>query len=89
MLYICDIPTPAVLTPKKTRTMFNLREYSIELHARMSEAWELARKNVSRAQKRQKQEYDRRCWLPRFQERECVFLFKPLEKSGKFARPFF
>ena len=90
MLYGRDpmLRTPAVLTPKKTRTTLYLREYGIELHARMSEAWESARKN---AHKRQKQNYDWRCRLPRFQEGERAFLFKPSDKSGpvrKFARPF-
>ena len=63
MLYGRDpmLPTPAVLTPRKTRTTLNLQEYGIELHSRMSEAWELACKNISRAQKRQKQNYDRKC----------------------------
>ena len=94
MLYGRDpiLPTPAVLNPKKTRMTLNLREYGIELHTRMSEAWELARKNVSRAQKRQKENYDQSCRPPHFQEGERVFLFKPSEKSGptrKFARPFF
>ena len=53
MLYGRDpkLPTPAVLNPKKTRTTVNLKEYGIELHARMSEAWELAQRNIARAQK--------------------------------------
>ena len=63
----------------------------LELHARMAEAWELARQNITRAQKRQKTSYDRRCRPPQFREGERVFLFKPAEKTGetgKFARPF-
>ena len=32
----------------------DLREYGIELHNRMSAAWDHARQNVTRAQKRQK-----------------------------------
>ena len=86
------LPTPAVLDPKRTRATTDLREYGIELHSRMSAAWELARRNISRAQKRQKTAYDRRSRPSRFQEGERVFLFKPAVKSGqarKFARPFY
>ena len=69
----------------------DLREYGIELHSRMSEAWDLARQNITRAQKRQKAAYDRRSQPASFREGERVFLFRPAEKSGqarKFARPF-
>ena len=93
MLYGRDtkLPTPAVLSPKKTRVTLNLKEYGIELHARMSEAWELARKNIAKAQKRQKMVYDRKIRPAQFQEGKRVFLYKPAEKTGharKFARAF-
>ena len=69
----------------------DLREYGVELYTRMSEAWELAKQSVRRAQKRQKTVYDRKSRPPKIQEGERVFLFKPAEKRGKarkFARPF-
>ena len=70
----------------------NLKEYGIELHAKLSAAWELARKAVKQAQRRQKDHYDRHATptLP-FREGERVFLYKPGEKTGearKLARPF-
>ena len=46
------LPTPAVLNPKKTRATMDLREYGINLHSRMSTAWELAWQNITRAQRR-------------------------------------
>ena len=61
------LPTPAVLNPQKTRATVDL---GIELHSPMSAAWELARRNVARAQKRQKAVYDRRSRPARFREGE-------------------
>ena len=57
----------------------------------VDEAWELARKNVAKAQKRQKTVYDCKIRPAQFQEGERVFLYKPAEKTGharKFARAF-
>ena len=62
----------------------------MELYSRMSEAWELARQCITRAQKHQKKLYDRGTKNP-FRAGERVFLFKPAEQTGarrKFARPF-
>ena len=57
----------------------------------MSEAWELARFSVGKAQSRQKQYYDQRKRLPTFGVGDRAFLFKPAEKTGearKLARPY-
>ena len=48
------LPTPAVMTPKKTRATADLKEYGLALHQKMAEAWELACHSIGRAQKRQK-----------------------------------
>ena len=85
------LPSPAALNPQTTRSTQNLKDYGLELHAQLSEAWESARKCIGRAQKRQKATYNRKCRPASFQAGERVFLFKPAEKSGqgrKFARPF-
>ena len=69
----------------------DLKEYGLELRARLAEAWELARKCVSRAQKRQKSSYDSGVREPAFRAGERVFLHKPAEQTGerrKFARPY-
>ena len=86
-----QLPTPDALTPKVTRKTTNLKEYGVELHSRMSEAWSLARVHINRAQKRQKGAYDQSARGSNFQEGERVFLYKLAEQTGakrKFARPF-
>ena len=63
----------------------------MELHSKISEAWEVARLNITRAQKRQKSAYDRSAKESLFRSGERVFLFKPAEQTGvkrKMARPF-
>ena len=85
------LPTPDALTPKVTRKTTNLKEYGVELHSCMSEAWSLARVHINRAQKRQKGVYDQSSRGSNFQGGERVFLYKPAEQTGakrKFARPF-
>ena len=85
------LPIDSVLSPLKTRSLVGLKEYGSELAAKMSEAWELARECVGKAQKRQKTYYDQKSRLPNFLVGDRVFLFKPAEKTGearKFARPF-
>ena len=74
-----QLPTPVALSPKRTRELVNLREYGVKLH---SETWELARLNITRAQKRQKSAYDRSAKESLFRSGERVFLFKPVEQTG-------
>ena len=81
------MPVPDALT----RTTIDLKEYGLNLHARLTTAWELARQCVTKAQKWQKTSYDRGAKDPVFREGECVFLHKPSEKTGearKLARSF-
>ena len=85
------LPVPEALTPKKTPTTVDLKEYGLGLHARLVTAWALARSHVSKAQRRQKMAYDRGTKQPPFREGERVFLHKPAEQTGearKLARPF-
>ena len=85
------LPTDTAMYPKKTRKMVDLKEYGVELASHMSEAWDLARQCVRKAQKRQKEYYDRKVRLPSFRVGDRVFLFKPADKTGptrKFARPY-
>ena len=53
LLYGTDprLPVPDALTPHKTRTTVGLKEYGLNLHARLTTAWELARQCVTKAQK--------------------------------------
>ena len=85
------LPTEAVLSPPTTRSLMELREYGARLHYRMSNAWELARGMVKKAQSRQKKQYDRKNRPPNFAEGDRVFLLKPAEQTGelrKLARPY-
>lgn len=80
-----------LLSPAKTKKIVDLKEYGLQLAQDMSGAWELARQSIGKAQRRQKEYYDRRGRPPNFHAGERVFLYKPAEKTGearKFARPF-
>ena len=54
----------------------------------LSEAWDLARHQVKKAQKAQKKAYDRRSKDVQFGVGERVFVYMPHTKAYKFARPF-
>ena len=85
------LPTETTMIPKKSRQLVNLKEYGADLACCVAEAWDLARKCISKAQKRQKIYYDKKVKPPRFQVGDRVFLFKPADKTGhlrKFARPY-
>ena len=69
----------------------DLESYKGELVWGLTEAWELARKQVKKAQGAQKKCYDRRSREPNFQVGERVFVYMPKDKANKaykFARPF-
>ena len=69
----------------------NLDTYKGEVAFKFSEAWKLARNNIKKAQQHQKQQYDRKTRLPRFEVGDRVFLYMPAAKSCKaykFAKPF-
>ena len=85
------LPTQTAMTANKTRQHWDLKEYGADLASRTAVAWDLARKCIGKAQKKQKEYYDRRARPPRFRVGDRVFLFKPADKSGplrKFARPY-
>ena len=57
----------------------------------MQDAWELARKNIKKAQKRQKKSYDCHTRHPTFRVGDRVFVYVPSAKLGKaykFALPY-
>ena len=75
--------TDSVLSPMKTKKTIDLKEYGVELVSSMSEAWEIARHCISKAQKCQKEYYDQRGRPPNFRAGERVLLFKPADKTGE------
>lgn len=74
------LPTEAALSPsKKTRQQMDSHEYGIYIADKVAEAWDLAQKNIEKAQRQQKKTYDRHARTPNFAVGERVFLFKPAE----------
>jgi len=82
------LPTPAALCLSLVRDDVNLREHGVELATRMSAAWEEARKDVKKAQKKQKKYYDRIAWDSLLTVGDRVFLKKLSEKNNILARMF-
>ena len=61
LLYGCDsrLPAKAALSPsEKTRQQMDLHEYGIYVAGKLAEAWDLAHKNIKKAQRQQKKTYD-------------------------------
>ena len=70
----------------------DLDDYKTELVGSLSQAWELARAQVKKAQQKQKY-YDLLAKESKFQQGDRVFMYMPSEKkrkgkAHKFARPF-
>lgn len=92
LLYDRDpkLPTETTLGSPPNRSDISIDDYKSEVLRSMQEAWELARKNIRIAQKKQKKNYDRHSRQPTFQVGGRVFLYIPSAKSGpgyKFALP--
>ena len=92
LLYGCDptLPAETTITPPPTRTEICIDNYKAEVLHNMQEAWKLARKNIKKVQKRQKN-YDRHARQPTYQVGDRVFVYVPSAKSGKaykFALPY-
>ena len=88
-----QLPTEAALSRPKTRYQVDLDDYKTELVGSLSQAWELARVQVKKAQQKQKKYYDQHTSESRFQLGDRVFVYMPSEKqrkgkAHKFARPF-
>ena len=88
-----QLPTEAALTHPKTRYQVDLDDYKTELVGSLSQAWELARAQVKKAQQKQKKYYDLHAKETRIQQGDRVFVYMPSEKkkkgkAHKFARPF-
>lgn len=93
LLYRRDpqLPTDAALCVPKSRYTVDLDDYKTGLVESLSEAWELARAEVKKAQSRQKKYYDRQAKEPKFRVGDRVFVYMPSAKKGKahkFSRPF-
>ena len=77
------LPSVPALSPRKTRQQVNLLEYGVYVADKLSEAWDLAKRNIKKAQKQQKKTYDQHARPPNFTVGERAFLFKPAEQMGE------
>ena len=85
------IPTEAVLSQPQTAYQVDMDDYKSELIANMSDAWELACKNIESAQSKQKIKYDKHSRTCPLKIGDRVMVHMPGEvkgKSWKLARPF-
>ena len=85
------LPTDAALAAPVHREDVDLDDYKAEVTSCLSDAWELARQHVKKAQKAQKRYYDRNTKDPGYRVGDRVFVFMPAAKQGKdhkFARPY-
>ena len=86
-----NLPSPEILSTPVERAYVDLNSYREELVVDLSDAWDLARSNVKKAKKRQKNNYDRNSKDVPLKVGDRVFLFVPSMKQGrayKFARPY-
>ena len=60
------LPTESAVYQDKARRLVDLKEYGTELANHLAEAWESARQCIRKAQKKQKDHYDKRARPPNF-----------------------
>ena len=77
------LPTESALTPPSFACMVDLEDYRTALVAHLSEAWQLAKDNIVKAQERQKVQYDRTSQETKFQVGDRVLVHMPAEMQGK------
>ena len=85
------LPSALDMDPPCPREVLCLDSYKEELVSTISDAWDLARESVKKAQKAQKRVYDKRSRELNLKAGERVFVYMPKEKASKaykFARPF-
>ena len=85
------LPSALDMDPPLTRSEVCLDSYKEQLVSSITEAWDLAKEQVKKAQQAQKRYHDRRSKEPGFKRGERVFVYMPKDKATKaykFARPF-
>jgi hypothetical protein len=87
-----QLPTKKNITSEPLgRTLVNIANYREEVLRNMRMAWDLAKENIKKAQKKQKTNYDRHSREPTFGVGDRVFLHAPSARSGpayKFSLPY-
>ena len=85
------LPTATVLSPPLDRRVLELDDYKSTLVRELSSAWTRAQEAVAKAQKQQKQQYDKTATDCEFSVGDRVFVCMPARKTGhlrKLACPF-
>lgn len=85
-------PTKSALTQPRTPYQVEFSDYCSELMANLSDAWALAHENIEKAQKKQKQQYDKRATPMKLKVGDRVMVHFPNQVKGKawkLARPYF
>ena len=85
------LPTEEALNQPKTRYQVDLQDYRTDLVDGLTTAWQLAREQIEKSQKKQKKYHDRHATETDLQVGDRVLLYVPYAASGKahkFARPF-
>jgi len=77
------LPTETAISQPLTPYQENLDDYRTGLVAGLSEAWEAARSSITRAQKWQKRQYDKRARPAKYHVGNRVMVFMPRETQGK------
>ncbi len=86
------IPCDAVLVLKRSPYRVDIDDCKSELAEGLAEAWETAKANIGRAQRRQKLCYDRRATQRKYATGDRVMVLMPHEQTGKIcklAHPYF
>ena len=77
------LPTESAISQPLTPYQEDLSDYRSSLVAGLSEAWSTARKNIGKAQGKQKLQYDKKRRPPKFRIGDRVMVFMPQETKGK------
>lgn len=77
------LPTETALSQPLTLYQENLEDYRASLVAGLSEAWETARECITKAQKKQKTQHDKRARPAKYSVGDRVMVFMPHETQGK------
>lgn len=86
------LPTEEALSFIKNPYLADVDDYKTELMSSLSEAWRVVRDNITKAQRTQKLQYDKKCTHLELAIGDRVMVFMPQEVSGKqrkLARPYY
>ena len=87
-----QLPTEKNMTLEPLgRTLVNIANYREKVLRNMRMAWDLAKENIKKAQKKQKSNYDRHSREPTFRVGDRMFLHTPSARLGpayKFSLPY-